>query len=236
MNNSSDAMYLKPETKMELLMFRWFAWPHLISPTQHALNMAFRHLPLMTSFISNPKIHISAMQDPMMLGGPFVDLPEHAVPLVKELLERTRDEGSHLIHFAQELRAFDKAIQERAKGFSLNEFYGQIWSSIAGAIEISYDLNNHPNIRVIEEIVYDHYLNNKHAQEVLLHNIKDTQRTFFMSTPRLGLDKALTYKMEFSDPRIDLLWSMRTRPHSLNDIAKLPDVDDKNSAVRGFFH
>ena len=117
MNNSSDAMYLKPETKMELLMFRWFAWPHLISPTQHALNMAFRHLPLMTSFISNPKIHISAMQDPMMLGGPFVDLPEHAVPLVKELLERTRDEGSHLIHFAQELRAFDKAIQERAKVF-----------------------------------------------------------------------------------------------------------------------
>ena len=60
---------------------------------------------------------------------------------------------------------------------------------------------------------------------MLLHNIKDTQRTFFMSTPRLGLDKALTYKMEFSDPRIDLLSSMRTRPHSLNDVAKLLDVD-----------
>jgi L-ascorbate metabolism protein UlaG (beta-lactamase superfamily) len=230
-NNSSDALYLKPETKMELLMFRWFAWPHLISPTQHALNMTFRHLPLMTSFISNPKIHISAMQDPMMLGGPFVDLPEHAVPLVKELLERTRDEGANLIHFAQELRAFDKAVQERAKGFSLDEFYGQISQSIAGAIEISYDINNHPNVRVIEEIVYDHYLNNKHAQEVLLHNIKDTERTFFMSTPRLALDKAFTCRMEFADPRIDLLSSMRTHPHSLNEVANLLDVDMKTTPL-----
>src|SRR6185437_14553991 len=97
----------------------------------------------------------------------------------------------------------------------------QISPSIAGAIELSYDLNNHPNIRVIEEIVYDHYSNNKHAQEVSLHRIKDTRRTFFMSTPRLALDKAVTYKMEFSDPRIDVLSSMRTRPHSLNEVAQL---------------
>ena len=164
MNNLTDAVYLKPDAKMELLMFRWFAWPHLISPTQHALNIAFRHLPLMQSFVSNPKIHIAALQDPMMLGGPFVDLPEHAVPLVKELLERTRDEGAQLIQFAQDLRAFDKPTRKSKRIFSQRDLW-TVPSSIAGATELSYDLNNHPNIRVIEEIANDHYLNNKHAQE-----------------------------------------------------------------------
>ena len=52
--------FLKPDVKIELLVGRWFAWPHLISPVQHAMNIAFRHLPLMQSFVANPQVHVAA--------------------------------------------------------------------------------------------------------------------------------------------------------------------------------
>ena len=60
-------------------MARWFAWPHLIAPVQHAMNIAFRHLPLMQSFVATPQVHIAASKEfpkKDMLGGPFLDLPE----------------------------------------------------------------------------------------------------------------------------------------------------------------
>lgn len=236
MNSPSDAHYLRPDVKIELLVARWFAWPHLISPAQHAMNIAFRHLPLMSSFVSNPKIHLSAAQDPALLGGPFVDLPESAVPLVKDLIEETRDECSRLIEFAQALKDFDKVLQEQAKGFSLNEFYEKMPKALAETIEISYDVNNHPNIQIIEEIAYIHSLNNKHLQEIALHDISDHSRKFFMTTPRLLLDRTFMRKMEFSDSRIDILSSMRIHPQPLEDMARILDVDMINMPVfKDFF-
>ena len=59
-------------------------------------------------------------------------------------------------------------------------------ASLAGATEISYDLNNHPALRVIEEIIYKYHLNNRPAQEICLSQTKDADRKFFMTTPRLS--------------------------------------------------
>jgi hypothetical protein len=65
---------------MELLAGRWFAWAHLISPAQHAMNIAFRHLPIMNSFVSAPQVHVAAAKDPKLIGAPFLHLPANAVP------------------------------------------------------------------------------------------------------------------------------------------------------------
>src|SRR5258705_4884883 len=67
--------YLRSDTNLELLAFRWYAWPHLVAPLQHAMNMAFRHVPLLESYLANPQIHAVTVQDPSMLGAPFVDIP-----------------------------------------------------------------------------------------------------------------------------------------------------------------
>ena len=64
----SDQAFLKPDVKIELLACRWFAWPHLIAPVPHALNIAFRHLPLMQSFVANPQVHVAAASDPKAFG------------------------------------------------------------------------------------------------------------------------------------------------------------------------
>src|SRR6478609_6142852 len=106
-----------------MLAGRWFAWPHLISPVQHAMNIAFRHLPMMQSFVATPQVHIAASKDPSLVGGLFLDLPESAVPEIKTLIQQTTTQFASLIGFARDFKAFDQAVQDGATGFCLSEFY-----------------------------------------------------------------------------------------------------------------
>src|ERR1700681_1561815 len=219
MSATSDEAFLKPDVKIELLVGRWFAWPHLISPVQHAMNIAFRHLPLMQSFVANPQVHVAAAGDPNMLGGPFLDLPESAVPEIKTLIQETTTQFQKLIAFARDFKAFDQILQDGADGFCLSGFYDRMPPSLAGATEISYDLNNNPALRVIEEIIYKYHLNNLTAREICLSQAKDSNRNFFITTPRVSAPGTLFRTVDFSSPHLDLLSSMRTHANSLDEIS-----------------
>jgi hypothetical protein len=72
--SKAETCFLRSDTKLELLAFRWYAWPHLVAPLQHAMNMAFRHVPLLESYLANPDTHAAAVKDPRMLGAPVVDI------------------------------------------------------------------------------------------------------------------------------------------------------------------
>jgi L-ascorbate metabolism protein UlaG (beta-lactamase superfamily) len=232
----ANGMFLRPNVKMELLACNWFAWSHLISPVQHAMNVAFRYLPMMQSFVSNPQIHVAASNDPKLFGGPFLDLPGSAVPAVSRLIGETNEKCSKLVAFAKDLKAFGQAIQSGAKGYSLCDFYDRIPPSLAGAIEIAYDVNNNPELRIIEEVVYKYNLDNRHTQEIRLSSIPDSERKFFLSTPRLSCGEAFSTKMPFSDPRLDTLAAMRLRPDSLDDMASALEVDGADrERFEGFF-
>ena len=231
-----DHVYLRPDVKMEFLACRWLAWGHLIAPVQHAMNIAFRHLPLMQSFIANPRTHIAAASDPKLYGGPFLDLPESAVPEVAKLASDTKDRCAELIRFAHDLKDFDQILQDGAKGFCLANFYERVPSTLAGAIEIAYDLNNHPTIRMIEEITYKYRLNNKDTQEICLFHQKDSERKFFMSTPRVAIPKSYFKKIDFSDPRLDLLSSMRTHSASLKELSHQFSIESETKLTfQSFF-
>ena len=236
MSDTADRAFLKPDVKMELLAGRWFAWPHLVSPVQHAMNIAFRHIPLMQSFVTTPQVHIAASKDPNMLGGPFIDLPESAIPEIKTLIQQTTEQSANLICFARDLKAFDQVVQDGATGFCLSEFYDRMPPSLAGTIEIYYDLNNNPALRVIEEIVYKYHLNNRAGQEVCLSYTKDANRKFFMTTPRVSAPGTFFAPMDFSAPQLDAISAMRTQAGSLNEVADAFGVDPaRRAAFDDFF-
>lgn len=232
MSEVDGQAFLKPDVKIELLAGRWFAWPHLIAPVPHAMNIAFRHLPLMQSFVANPQVHVAAASDPNMLGGPFIDLPAAAVPEVRALIQRTTSQFPQLIAFAKDFKAFDQSLQNGANGFCLSDFYNGMPSALAGATEIAYDLNNHPGLRVIEEIVYKYHLDNRPGQEICLSRTRDADRKFFMTTPRLSALGNFFAKMDFASPQLDALSAMRVKPGSLQEMARMFDV---NSADRDAF-
>jgi L-ascorbate metabolism protein UlaG (beta-lactamase superfamily) len=229
-----DHVFLKPNVKIELLVARWLAWPHLISPVQHAMNVTFRHLPIMQSFVLTPQVHIAASKDPNLLGGPFVDLPESAVPEIKTLIQQTTAQFAKLIAFARDFKAFDQALQDGATGFCLSEFYDRIPSSLAGATEIVYDLNNNPSLRVIEEIIYKYHLDNTSAREICLSETTDCDRKFFM-TPRVSRPSTFFAPVDFTDRRLDLLSSMRTHAGSLDEVSKAFDVGEAHKVMFGSF-
>jgi L-ascorbate metabolism protein UlaG (beta-lactamase superfamily) len=228
---TGDQAFLKPDVKIEMLAGRWFAWPHLISPVQHAMNIAFRHLPMMQSFVATPQVHIAASKDPSLVGGLFLDLPESAVPEIKTLIQQTTTQFASLIGFARDFKAFDQAVQDGATGFCLSEFYDRIPSSLAGTTEIYYDLNNNPTLRVIEEIIYKSYLNNRPAQEICISLTKDADRKFFMTTPRVSAPGTFFATVDFSAPQLDVLSSMRIQAGSLDEVSKVFDVDASRCAT-----
>jgi len=70
---SAVNVYLKPNVLVEPLFNRWYAWTYLIAPATAAMFTANSHLKIMQSFIQAPQIHVAALKNPAMRGGPFID-------------------------------------------------------------------------------------------------------------------------------------------------------------------
>jgi L-ascorbate metabolism protein UlaG (beta-lactamase superfamily) len=231
----ADAVFLKNDVKLEPLVCKFLAWPHLISPAQLAMNVTYRLLPLLESFAGNPSVHVAANKDPQMFGGPFVCLTEEDVSAVRAIIEETRVGCKDLIALAEALRGLDATLQGNATGFSLGEYYAQLPEALRGLVEVLYDINSRPNIRIFEDFLYHDDIA-AHTHEIMLSPMGEAERTFFMSTPRLGAPDSLSFKMKFSDKRLDALSSMRSTPGSFDAIRKLFDVSEEDlPAFRNFF-
>lgn len=216
----SEEVFLKPEVTLEPLVCGWYAWTHLVSPAQHALNVLYRHIPLLQSFLRSPAVHTAAARDPAMFGGPFLSLREEDTSAVRELLAATERRCAKLIKFARDLRELDRRLQQEASGYSLSQFYRDVPESVAGLVEFLYELNHHPQLRVQEELMYDEGLA-AGTQEMMLSMTDAADRAFFMSTPRLPSADAMILPLSFADPRIDELAALRTKSAPLASVAAI---------------
>lgn len=212
--NESVDLFLRSDTKIEPLSCGWYVWGHLVPPLQHAINLAFRQLPLLKSFVANPSVHEAAAADPSLLGAPFVQLQNVDVPRIARLLANTVDSCAHLIELAEGLMAFNRQLLLSANGFSLEALYQTIPDSLGGLIELTYDLSNHPGIHINEQLAYGADLDNTKTQQIGLFAGKDRHRAFFLNTPRLESPERLVLAMPFADRRLDLLASTRLHPVS----------------------
>lgn len=222
----AEAVYLRPEIKIEPLVCRWHAFQHLVSPVQAALNIANRQVPLLESFLRSPSVHISASADPALYGGAFVDLAEEDIPSVKALLAHTRAQGQELITLANDVRKLNTDVRNLAKGGNLDALYGAIPTTLKGAVEFAYDTNNVPFFRVREALLYGEGLGSDHLQEILLQDVADDGRKFFLNTPRVREDSAHVFvKMPFASPALDALASARIKPTTLDALGRALSLD-----------
>jgi hypothetical protein len=161
-----------------------------------------------------------------MFGGPFVCLAESDIPAVRALIAETERTCAHLIEFAHALRAFDKHLQANATGLCLDELYDKLPRSLAGLIELAYDVSDHASIRLQEELLYGGELDNQFCQELCLHDVRDSERQFFMSTPLLETAQRSFLKLKFRDERVDDLAAMRLRSRPLAELSRRLCLDD----------
>jgi len=235
--DTTNQVYLASDTKIEPLAFRWYAWSHLVSPVQQALNLAFRHVPMLRSFIANPAVHEAAAKNPKMLGGSFLELTRKDLDSVRSLLQDIMQRGAHMLSFAEDLIKFDRHLHKSETGFSLDHLYGNLPGSLAGLIEASYDLNNHPSLRVLEELIYRNSRLHAPAQEIAFSKTPDHQRNFFINTPRLASSDRIIVGLPFDDERFDLISANRISALPFHQVADALGVNDEaeRARLRGYF-
>jgi L-ascorbate metabolism protein UlaG (beta-lactamase superfamily) len=207
-----DQVYLKQNIVPEPLFAGWYAWPHLISPATCAMNIVGRHLKIMSSFIQSPQIHMAAVKDPRMLGGPFMDYPESRIDEIRKLKEETLKNQRHLILFAEAVRDLYLMLKREATGYSLDPTYEKVPESLKGYVELYYDVMNHPSFRFYESLLYNSAYYDRSAQSLACYEIDEDHRPFVLSTPRLPSEDVLELKIAFDSPVIDDLFRMRKQP------------------------
>jgi L-ascorbate metabolism protein UlaG (beta-lactamase superfamily) len=221
-------VYLKPSVIVEPLILYWYEWSYLIPPITAGCNILERHIRIMESYIQNPEIHKRAIEDPTMLGGPFINLNGKKVDDIKELLKKTQKEASKLIELAESYKKLELILQERAQGDSLESFYQEIPRPLKGMVELVYDVNHHPSVRLIEPLVYRKYYSNTNQGIALTLANKDF-RKFLLSTPRI--DEELYIQIPFSDSRLDELFLSKNHPSSFLRLKSLFQIPDKKLSL-----
>lgn len=226
----NEKVYLKQNVVAEPLYNQWYAWAYLLAPSTAPMFVANSHLKVMQSFVTSPQMHVAALKNPAMMGGPFINYPVSRAGEVKTLLEKTTREQADLLQFAQDYVALDKQLSTVERGSSLEGLYETLPATLKGYVELIYDLNHNPAIRFIEGLLYKSPFYKEHLQSIGLYEINDDTRSFVMSTPRLESDDWLQINLPFRHPAWDELFKMRDEPQPLAYIQDLLGVRPDQAA------
>src|ERR1044072_8207607 len=233
---SGNKFYLKQNVMMEPLFNQWYAWAYLMAPVQAAMYTANLHLKIMRSFIANPQLHMSAVKNPAMLGGPFINYDHTRVNDIKALIERIEKEQSHVLELAEAIKNLDNTLSSEASGYSLEPLYEKVPAFLKGYVELGYDLNNHPSMRFLEGLLYKSRYFNPALQSIALSETNRDGRPFILSTPMLEDEGQLHLKLPFDHKGRDELAKARFSPCSLSDLQEaLPVSDEKAGLFASFF-
>src|SRR6267142_1381096 len=110
---STLPVYLKPNTQVEPLVYQWYAWSYLIPPATAARNITERHLSIMQSYINAPQVHASAVRNPKMLGGPFIDYGGKRIDEIKELRQCTKERRAAMFELSAAISDLDVLLRDQ---------------------------------------------------------------------------------------------------------------------------
>jgi L-ascorbate metabolism protein UlaG (beta-lactamase superfamily) len=228
-------VYLKQNVLAEPLINKWYAWACLIPPATAAMFTANQNVKIMQSFIANPQIHISALANPSMMGGPFINYDAKRVNEIKALLDSTMKEQAPTLELAKAIRTLDEILRNEADGHSLEPIYHKVPDILKGYVELVYDLNNHPSIRFIEGLLYKSPHYDSSLQGITLSLIDNDYRPFVFSTPRLEEGGSLYMDVPFNDESLDALFKAKSAPQSFDYLKKILNVEDKDEDLFASF-
>jgi len=229
-------VYLRPNVIAEPLVDGWYAWAHLVPPATFARNITERHLKIMNSYIESPESHASAVRNPALRGGPFMDFDCNRVDEITDLRNRTLHGRSRLIGLSQAIEDLDSKIRAGATGYNLDSLYSEVPDALQGYVELVYDLNHQASFRLIEPLLYTSPYYDKSLQSIALSEISGDDRPFVLSTPRLGSEKYFELKVPFESASYDRLFRSKYEPLPFGDLCSLFDIGgDEAERFRAFF-
>jgi L-ascorbate metabolism protein UlaG (beta-lactamase superfamily) len=235
MSVNNGKVYLKQDVLVQPLFNRWYAWSGLVAPATAAMFAANSHLKIMQSFVSAPQVHVSALKNPALRGGPFINYDAGRVPDIKTLMEETIREQSDLLEFAAAIRSLSETLAGEANGYSLEPLYEKVPNVLKGYIELVYDLNNSPSIRFIEGLLYNSPYYKEASQSIALSLCENDERPFVLSTPVLARDGTLHLSIPFRAEALDELFKMKFEPQPLAYVKEILNLNESELALSSSF-
>jgi L-ascorbate metabolism protein UlaG (beta-lactamase superfamily) len=188
--------FLKENIKIEPLVNRWYANPHVLYPPTAAYLLR-QQLEIMSSFVKHPALHQKMSSVAEMRGGPFVQgLTSEHVGLVQALIDKTREDCRHLLELGDGLDAA-KAMLKTADGHSLIPSYEKLPPVLRGRAELIYRHGRQAHFRLFEPLFYDAFPLD-HVQELAVAPLWSDDRPFVLSTPRVAASKDFFLKLPFA--------------------------------------
>ena len=222
---SHDGLFLRHDVAVELLLNDWYAWPYLLPPASGAMCLANAQLKIMQSFADNPQLHVTALKNPAMRGGPFVDYDVDRAPEVRALADRTAKRLAHVVELAEAVKTLDRILGEEATGGSLEPLYRKVPAPLQGYVELVYDTNHHASIRFFEGLLYRSRYYDPTLQSIVMAPVGGARRPFVFSTPRLPRPGDVGLALPFAARALDELYRARYQARSLElliDLLRVP--------------
>ncbi|WP_045727219.1 MBL fold metallo-hydrolase [Xanthomonas sp. GPE 39] len=217
----SDARgYLRANAVARPLLNHWILWDMLIPPAQAALVVAKQQVPILESYLRAPEQHAQAARNPALMGGPWINYPTPKTAEIGQLLERTRAVQADALALAAALQALDDLLRQQATGQSLEALYAQIPDTLAGLVELVYDLNDHPGLRVLEGVLYRSRFYRRDLQQFAFDLVEHDWLPYERSTPVLESPDTPVLTLPWNDDRLDMLFSAERTPVVIDALAE----------------
>ncbi|HEU4534126.1 MAG TPA: MBL fold metallo-hydrolase, partial [Polyangiaceae bacterium] len=173
--------------RVEPDVFGWPAWWCNVAPAAAALHACRSQLPALRSYVRNPAAHARAASDPKLAGGAFVGVPPERADEVRRLLEAMAAEYAEDCAFAEAWASLGERLRASAQGQSLEAAYADVPAELGGLVELGYDYDNRPSVRLDEGFAYATGLYKPGRQGVVLCDGSPfDRRPFYASTPNVA--------------------------------------------------
>jgi len=227
---NEERLFLRPNTIIEPLVDRFYASLHVTAPVTASLNLAYRQIPMLESYLQAPDWHFAGSRDPKFRGGLFVGIEEKRKDEVEALLAAVRRDRADMIRFAEAISEAEKIVREEATGYDLRPLYPRLPRELAGLVEIAYDTSNAASLHFQEPLVYKSKAYTEDRQAVQLSVETGIERPFVMSTPRLPSPDVLELRIPFRHPGLEELFRSRIRPTTLAALREALELGDAEAA------
>jgi L-ascorbate metabolism protein UlaG (beta-lactamase superfamily) len=227
-----DSYRLGDSTVVEPLVNNWVAWSHVISPVAASLHLKNYQNKILEAYVKDPKSHADACKSPRMRSGHFVNLSVERAAEAALLLEETKLRRRENLRLAEGLVEFHNRLVAEAKGYALEPFYAELPPELRGYVELVYDYYNRPSVRPIEGLLYESDYYDEGLQSLRLFKLgRDSDRPFFMNTPRLPEQDEPRLQMPFASARLDGLFGLDSSPRPLGHIREMLGLRPSDEAL-----